>query len=157
MAKFQWFANISAATVSGFIVFLVTGSGLGWWWLNENSDAPCHVTYHLMGALTEAKTKVRSDELDGATIYFLDTKNWPWGNTLDSISLTGGGVLAQGDFRGGRTVVTFPRGSFQTTPMLVRSGSRYWAIHDRAALHTLDIDNAPRHEFQCRGGRVREL
>ena len=155
MAKFLWFPNLTVATVSGLLVAIIT-AGFAWWWASENSDAPCHVNYSLMGAVTDTKSVVRAEEVDGATIYFLDTTNWPGGGALKDVSLVGGGILARSEFRAGQTVVTFPKGSYSTTPMLVKDGNRYWAIHDRKALHTTETNNTLKHEFVCRGGRVRQ-
>lgn len=113
----------------------------------------CTVTYFAFGGHTDSRERVRAEDLEGATLYFLDIDNWPGEGTLASLSLAGGGIVAKAQFQGGKAIVRFPDGRHKVTIVAVQQGKRYWALHDRKSLPF--YESPPLHEFYCASGKIR--
>lgn len=110
--------------------------------------SPCTIVYHAFGGQTDSGERARPEDLEGASLYFLDIDNWPGQRTLASLSFSGGGIVAQSKFRDGKATVTFPEGQHhKVTVVAVQGSKRFWAVHDRKALPF--FDKPPLHEFVC--------
>ena len=118
----------------------------------QQSPTACSVAYSAFGGQTDSGERARAEDLDGATLYFLDVDNWPGQDKLSSLSLGGGGIVARSQFRDGKAMVSFPEGRHKVTIVAVQGARRYWAFHDRKALPF--FDKPPLHEFTCAMGKV---
>lgn len=116
------------------------------------TGSACAVTYHALGGQTDSGERVRAEDLEGASIYFLDIDNWPGQDKLSTLSLTGGGIIAESQFHGGKATIIFPEGRHKVTVVVVQNSKRYWGFHDRKALPF--FDKPPLHEFSCALGKI---
>lgn len=133
----------------GMAQFLLPTSSQG---QSTSTTSECTATYHAFGGQTDTGERVRPEDLEGATLYFLDIDNWPGQEKLSSLSFAGGGIVSKGQFRDGKAAVKFPEGRHKVTVVVVQQGKRYWVYHDRKALPF--YEKPPLHEFYCASGKI---